>query len=99
MYRDEVTVPRCRKFIGDVVSTCGRCVSRFACLSVRQRFIQVSENRRGAGGLGDLVTPEWLGTMRRAAGETKVTGLTNRALQAIWASETCSDVKEKRRKL
>ena len=88
MYRDQVTVPRCQKFIGDVVSTCGRCVTEFACLRVRQCFIQVSENRRrtgglgdlltpvrGTGGLSDLVTPEWLGTMRRAAGETKVTNV------------------------
>src|SRR5580704_7511180 len=77
MYRDEVTVPRCHKCIGDVVSTCARCVSRFACLSVRQCFIRVSENRRGTGGLGDPVIPEWLGTMRREAGggETKVTNV------------------------
>lgn len=61
MYRDAVTVPRCQKFIGDVVSASGGCVSGFACLSVRQCFIEVSENRRGTGGLADSVVPVGLG--------------------------------------
>src|SRR5260370_65136 len=75
MYRDEVTVPRYQKFIGDVVSTCGRYVSGFACVSVRQCFAEVGENGRGTGSLDDLVTLEWLGKMRRQTGKTKVTNV------------------------
>jgi len=71
MYRDEVTVPRYQKFIGDVVSTCGLYVSGFACVSVRQCFAEVSENRRGTGSLDDMVTAEWIGTMRRQTGKRK----------------------------
>jgi len=36
-------------------------MSRFAFVTVRQCFIEGSENRRGTGGLGDFVSAEWLG--------------------------------------
>src|ERR1700692_3716355 len=67
--------PDARSASGVVVSTCGLYVSGFACVSVRQCFAEASENRHGTGSLGDMVTSEWIGKMRREAGETKVTNV------------------------
>jgi hypothetical protein len=83
MYRDEVTVPRYQKFIGDVVSTCGRYVSGFACVSVRQCFADVGENRCGTGGLGDFVYSGMAWKIRRQTGKTKVTNVKG-TLRVYW---------------
>jgi hypothetical protein len=50
-------------------------------------FYRVSENRHGTGDLGDLVIPEWLGTMRRVAGETKVTNINGELSEHSYAPE------------
>src|ERR1700719_3444467 len=82
MYRDEVTVPRYQKFIGDVVSTCGRYVSGFACVSVRQCFIESAKTGAGQAVSAILFISEWLENKSESSG-TKVTNIKG-TLRVYW---------------